>query len=223
MTATTIPGEGAWTFEDANVADTFDRHVREQLPWYDLATGAVAQIARHYVGPSGLVYDIGASTGNIGRALEPILSARSADLVSIEASAEMAAKWSAPGVLEVARAESYDYAPFDLAVCFLALMFLRVDDAHALLARLYSRMLAGSALIVVERTLPLAGYPGVITSRMTLSAKRTAGASDEEIVSKELSLAGVQRPLDPAVLARYGAVEFLRFGDFAGYLIEAPK
>ena len=35
-----IPKE--WTFENASVAQSFNQHVREQLPWYDLVTGAVA-------------------------------------------------------------------------------------------------------------------------------------------------------------------------------------
>ena len=29
-----------WTFEDTEVAKNFNRHVREQLPFYDLATNA---------------------------------------------------------------------------------------------------------------------------------------------------------------------------------------
>ena len=38
-----------WTFESVEVADGFDLHVREQLPWYDLVTGAIGQIARHFI------------------------------------------------------------------------------------------------------------------------------------------------------------------------------
>lgn len=87
-----------WTFRDESVAAGFERHVREQLPWYDLATGAVAHVARHYVPEFGLVYDLGASTGNIGRALAPTLKARSANLIAIEASAEMSAIYDAPGL-----------------------------------------------------------------------------------------------------------------------------
>ena len=67
-----------WTFETSGVAKGFDRHVREQLPWYDLATNAILHVARHYIPENGLVYDFGASTGNIGRALEPILTKRKA-------------------------------------------------------------------------------------------------------------------------------------------------
>ena len=38
-----------WTFETSGVAQGFDRHVREQLPWYDLATNAILHVARHYI------------------------------------------------------------------------------------------------------------------------------------------------------------------------------
>ena len=31
----------SWTFESKEVAKNFDKHVREQLPWYDMLTDAV--------------------------------------------------------------------------------------------------------------------------------------------------------------------------------------
>ncbi len=80
-----IPRE--WTFENTQVASSFDNHVREQLPWYDMVTGAIAHIARHYIPKNGLIYDIGASTGNVGRAIAETLKERKAQLVGIESSA----------------------------------------------------------------------------------------------------------------------------------------
>jgi len=58
-----------WTFKSDHIANNFDQHVREQLPWYDLATFATAQMARHFVPQGGKVYDIGCATGNMGRVL----------------------------------------------------------------------------------------------------------------------------------------------------------
>lgn len=215
-----IPGE--WTFDSASVANGFDQHVREQLPWYDLVTSAIAQIGRHYIGEGGTVYDIGASTGNIGRALAATLEQRTADLIAIEAVDLMAERYSGPGKVVTARAEWFEYEPFDFAVAMLALMFMRPSDVPALIEKLATKIRPGGALVIVERTLPPSGYLSIVTSRLTLAAKSAAGASGDDIVAKELSLAGVQRPLDPAVLRRYGAFEWFRFGDFAGYVIEAP-
>lgn len=131
-----------WTFEKAEIAAAFDRHVREQLPWYDLATGAIAHIARHYIPAGGLVYDIGASTGNIGRALSETLKDRRARLVAIEAAAEMVVRYDGPGEVIQADAMAFDFEPFDLGVCFLLLIFLPVSRRAAFVQKLRQRIKA---------------------------------------------------------------------------------
>lgn len=211
----------AWTFENAEVADEFDAHVREQLPWYDLVTSAVAQIGRHYIAPEGLVYDIGASRGNVGKALEPTLRERGAVLEAIDPSEEMCERYDGPGQITCAAAESFPFVQYDFAVAMLALMFVPASCVRDLLRRLTDNIQPGGALVIVDRTLPPAGYMSIVSSRLTLAAKAAMGAPAEQIIAKELSLAGVQRPLDSAMLRDLGAVEWFRFGDFGGYVIEA--
>lgn len=210
-----------WTFRDDGIADAFDRHVREQLPWYDLATGAVAHVARHYIPERGLVYDLGASTGNIGRAIETTLDARLARLVSIEISPEMAAKYAGPqkGRLVVEDIRAVDFEPFDLAIAFLSLMFVPVADRPALLDRLRAARRPGGAIIVFDKGEAARGYAATVIWRLALAGKVATGVPAGDIIAKELSLGGVQRPVDPAILGP-GALEFFRFGEFAGWLIE---
>jgi tRNA (cmo5U34)-methyltransferase len=212
-----------WSFERTDVADDFDAHVREQLPWYDLVTGAVAQIGRHYIPRRGHVFDIGASTGNIGRALAAIIEDRGCWYTAIEPSAEMLQRFSGPSGAELvnARAEDYEFPGIDFGVAMLSLMFVPPPRLPDLLDTLVRQLNPGGALVIVERTLPPPGYMSVVSSRLTLAAKAQAGAPAEQIVAKELSLAGVQRPLDPRLLTDRGAVEWFRFGDFAGYVLEA--
>ncbi len=93
-----------WTFRSGDVAKHFDQHVREQLPWYDIATQAVAHFGRHYIPKGGRVYDIGASTGNVGNALRETLAQRKAKFTAIEESQEMADKYAGPPQLVVADA-----------------------------------------------------------------------------------------------------------------------
>lgn len=216
----TIPTN--WTFKDEGIAAGFERHVREQLPWYELATGAVAHVARHYISEGGTVYDLGASTGNIGRALEDTLDVRKAIFIPIEASAEMANCYGGPqrGRLLVADAREIDFEPFDLAVAFLTLMFVPVADRPLLLARLRKACRPGGAIIIFDKTEPTHGYAATVIWRLALAGKVASGVSAEDIVAKELSLGGVQRPLDPALLGA-GAIEFFRFGEFAGWLLTA--
>ena len=207
-----------WTFRSRAVAKHFDRHVREQLPWYDLATNAVAHFGRHYIPRGGVVYDIGASTGNIGIALEETLGQRRARFTAIEESREMADRYQGPPELVVTDAVTYAYQPFDFAVCFLVLMFLPVDTRAAFLHRLIRSTKPGGALVIVDKVQMPPGYVGTAFSRLTLQQKLAVGARPEDILRKELSLAGYQRPLDPRTLPPT-AQPFFQVGEFVGWIL----
>jgi tRNA (cmo5U34)-methyltransferase len=213
-----VPKE--WTFRSPAVVRSFDSHVREQLPWYELATGIVAHVARCYIPTGGVIIDVGASTGNIGRALAPLLKARSANLIAIDAAQEMTVVYDAPGQLIVADAVDFDFASRkpDLIVCFLALMFVPVAKRASLIEKMASAVSTGGAVVVFDKMVPRPGYVGTVAYRLTLAAKRDAGASPADIVAKELSIAGVQRPMAERELERF--VEIFRFGDFAGFIYE---
>ena len=211
-----IPRE--WTFKNTKVALDFDRHVREQLPWYDLVTGAVAHIARHYIPHNGLVYDIGASTGNIGRAIEETIAERKARLIGIEASAEMCARYKAPGELVQIDALDYRFQPYDLAICYLVVMFLPIGKRQEFIDYLKSLIKPGGALLIVDKCEAATGYEATVFWRLTLAGKIAAGVDPKQVIGKELSLSGVQRPLDPSILGA-DALEWFRFGDFAGWIV----
>ncbi|MFN6337811.1 MAG: methyltransferase domain-containing protein [Cyanobacteriota bacterium] len=210
-----------WTFETPGVAAGFDRHVREQLPWYDLATNAVTHIARHYIPEGGLVYDLGAATGNIGRAIAPVLSDRNARLIGIEPSAEMVKRYEAPGEIVCGKAEEIEYEAFDLAVVFLTLMFIEPRKRIQLMNHLRLACRPGGAIVVFDKLEPVGGYLSTVFYRLTLAGKRAAGVTPDEIVEKELSLSGVQRPIVEEQLGGSAHLWF-KFGDFAGWVIERP-
>ena len=211
-----------WTFRSPDVAQHFNQHVREQLPWYDLATLAVAHFGRHYIPTGGIVYDIGASTGNVGLALQETLNQRKASFTAIEESQDMAARYQGPERLVVADAVTYGYEPFDFGVAFLVFMFLPVGQRVGYLQRLISLTKPGGALIIVDKVQMPPGYVGTAFSRLTLQQKLAVGAQPEAILRKELSLAGYQRPLDPRMFPRT-AKTFFQMGEFVGWIIEAPE
>lgn len=216
----TMPIPERWTFKDEEVARGFDDHVREQLPWYDLATRVVAHIAEHYVPTrGGVIYDVGASTGNIGRAMAETIEARGARLIAVEESNEMADLYIGPGELVRKDACDVEYEDFDLAVLFLTLMFIPPYRRAHLIANLVSRVRPGGAIVVFDKIVPSSGYPSSILWRMTLKEKLRGGATPADVTRKELALAGVQRPLNPRELPE-GAHNVFRFGDFSGWIIE---
>jgi tRNA (cmo5U34)-methyltransferase len=217
-----------WTFKRAEVAKGFERHVREQLPWYELATGAVAHIARHYLPEGGLVYDIGASTGNIGKTLAPTLKARKANLIAIDNSSEMAQLYggaNGSSELVIADALDFNFEPFDVAICFLVVMFMPPDRRRTFLQQLASRMRRGGCLIVFDKVTCSSGYLSTVLHRLTIAGKVATRSSPQEIIAKELSLGGVQRPLSEEFLPSIfpNACEVFRFGEFAGWVVEARE
>lgn len=221
-----IPKE--WTFQSKEVVNSFDDHVREQLPWYDLATKAVTHLGRHYVPKNGLVYDIGASTGNISCALEAAMPDRNAEIVAIEESKEMCAKLydrlsklSPKSMIscECANAIGYDYKAYDFAVCFLTLMFFPVATRRAWVNKLSGLMKPGGALVIVDKIVTPPGYVGTALRRMAMQFKLDSGASAEDVIAKELSLSGYQRPVNPHILDTNARV-FFALGEFVGWVIE---
>mgnify|MGYP003332382225 CR=1 FL=1 len=212
----------SWTFKNPHVAHGFDSHVREQLPWYDFATQAIAHIGRHYIPTSGIVYDIGASTGNIGLALKQTLEERCGKLIAIEESEDMASLYKGGGELVIANAIDYEFKNFDFAVCFLVLMFFPVNIRRAWIASLISKMNPGGAIVIVDKVITPHGYIGTVLRRLSMAWKVDTGTSASDIVRKELSLAGYQRPINPSILEEVG-IRFFQIGEFSGWVIEKSE
>jgi tRNA (cmo5U34)-methyltransferase len=212
---------GSWTFHNREVAKRFDSHVRETLPWYDLATHGTSHLIKAYTPENGLIYDIGASTGNIGRSIAGIVENRKIELIGIENSREMKEMYNSPGEIVIADAVDYQYKPFDVAVLFLTLMFIPVKKREILLDTLHERLNPGGAIIIVDKIPLLPGYLGSTIHRWTMKQKQIGGISPAEIAEKELSLVGVQRPLDvESHLIPRGYNKWLQVGEFAGFIFE---
>lgn len=202
-----------WTFTD--VKDGFDDHVRKQLPWYEFASKCVAFIARHYIPTKGgVLYDIGASTGNITKELSDTIKERNVRCISVEENEDMANNFSGCGHLVVKPVQDIVIEEFDVAIIFLTMMFVPYSERDAVMAKLKEKMRKGGAIIIVDKVADEGGYLGVVLRRLTLFWKAVSGVPSDDIVEKEISLAGVQRPTN-----REGKL-FLKFGEFEGWIIE---
>jgi tRNA (cmo5U34)-methyltransferase len=97
-------------------------------------------------------------------------------------------------------------------------MFLPVGKRQEFIDYLKSLIKPGGALLIVDKCEAAKGYEATVFWRLTLAGKIAAGVDAESVIAKELSLSGVQRPLDPAMLGD-DAVQWFRFGDFAGWIV----
>ena len=83
-------------------------------------------------------------------------------------------------------------------------------------------MKTGGVIIIFDKVVAPSGYFGTVLRRLTMDWKLKQGTSASDIVAKELSLSGVQRPIMPVILG-LDAICFFTFGEFAGWIIESPE
>lgn len=210
-----------WTFKTEEVASGFDCHVRQQLPWYDVATSMAAHYIRNFTPDNGTVVDIGCSTGNIGVALAQDIKERGFRYIGVDNSAAMKGQFRAGGEFIIADAVDYQPPAFDCCVFFLCLMFIPVSERGQVISRACESMKKGGYILIFDKTEHGGGYEATVRARLTLSMKRESGASAEDIIRKELSLAGYQRPLHQDEIKVKGCHvnQIFQFGDFSGWVI----
>lgn len=212
-----IPNEGGWTFDGEEIGREFDKHVREQLPWYNLATGQIVHLIRHYLPKDGVLYDIGASTGNITCSAMDVITSRRAEAISIEPSKEMVKNFKGAGVVVTETAENFDFKNFDVAVLFLTMMFIPVKNRKKLLDELVNKCNAGGCIIIYDKAPLFSGYMATVMRRLTIAGKVAMSVSPDDIITKELSLSGVQVPYSPNY---HNEQRVFQFGEFCGWVIE---
>jgi tRNA (cmo5U34)-methyltransferase len=215
----------SWTFEDQTIVDKFDFHVREQLPWYDMVTDAVVYIIRNYLAHRKVVVDIGASTGNLMEKLVPLLNERFSTGVAIDRSESMCVymdeKFKKESIVEVDYCDvsKQDVPNAQIYILFLTLMFIPIADRKNLMSRLINQCEVGGCIIVVDKVADHSGYFGTVLKRLTMHFKLLQGAKPEDVLAKEMCLAGVQIPIDHEILGNKAKL-FFRMGEFAGWVIE---
>ncbi|MBU3598265.1 methyltransferase domain-containing protein [Polynucleobacter bastaniensis] len=218
---TEIPDD--WTFKNKSVADNFEKHVREQLPWYEMVTDMVAHFGRHYLPEKGIMYDLGASTGNITLSLKSEIEKRCVKAISVDYSEEMARIWRGVGELIVSDVREIEIENYDFCVCFLLIMFLPVSEQENFFQNLLSKMKKGGALIIFDKVEAVDGYLGTVMRRLTIAGKVSSGVNPKEIVKKEMSLAGQQRPLPNKFFEEntkgFKSEQIFRYGEFSGWVV----
>jgi len=204
----------AWSFNNDDASKEFDKHVREQLPWYDLATTATLNIVDHFLPKCGVVYDIGTSTGNIS---SNIKKSKEAKVIRIDNSYNIV-KDSVCNDLVIVNAQDYMFKEFDVAVCFLVLSFMTIKERKEMISRLIEKRKDGGAIIVVDKVFIKDPQISFAERRLTTIFKRRS-TEDKLILDKDLSLAGIQRQLNEDEFDEIGNV-FFKLGEFKGWVIK---
>ncbi len=144
------------------------------------------------------------------------LESREVECINVDDSNEMEGLFSGIGKFENHNLCDFNPETYDVTVMFLALMFIPVYRREYLIGQLISKQRKGGALIVVDKFTPANSYLSKTISRMTFLNKLKAGCPKEEVIEKEMSLIGVQRPCDVSLFDKFE--RWFQVGEFIGYV-----
>ena len=223
-TGTHVPIPLTWSFK-GDVAKKFDSHVHAQLPFYGMVSEMVAFMANQFLPQgNGRMYDIGCSTGNITSRIRNQLEAKKTFVTNIDSESDILEQFHGYGEILWGAAQTVSYEPFNVATMMLTMGFIPVDERVSLLRRLYSQLLPGGAIIMVEKFQPRTVQAQELFRRANLYFKTQNGENPKDILAKEFSLGGILRPVS---IELFSAAEipsnriesFFQLGEFAGWII----
>jgi tRNA (cmo5U34)-methyltransferase len=226
---------------DSNVAAVFDDMLERSVPFYAEVQRMATELAVRFLGPeSGVVYDIGCSTGQTLARLHRAIGPRSGvRLVGIEPSAAMRqrALENLAGLdgserIEIAaeRIEEVTELPDARVITMLyTLQFVRPIHRLGVLSMLYSSLLPGGCLILAEKVLGDEPLLRRLLIDLYHEFKRRLGYSTSEIARKREALENVLVPFNDCenlALLRQSGFEVVeavfRWYNFAVYLAVKP-
>jgi tRNA (cmo5U34)-methyltransferase len=211
----------SWTFKSKDIANDFDKHVVEQLPWYPLVSDMVRHIATCYLQDNNVLFDVGCSLGEVTHRLKDVIIARNITCYSIDPSSEMIKRFYGIGEVINSRIEDLENIPnYNVCVCMLSIMFTDICKRSIIIRMLIDKCIIGGCIIVVDKIEQCSGYLGTCISRMSINAKLKSGVNPDDILKKELSLCGVQRPTNESIYIGEGFKKWFQLGDFVGYVYE---
>jgi ubiquinone/menaquinone biosynthesis C-methylase UbiE len=210
-------------FDFSDVAGNFNTHLTGQLPWYNqFIDGMFIEFARYFCRTGSVVYDFGASTGNIETAIGDIISDRDIDFIPVEQNISMIQNYMGDKSRVIQEdILSVELKPFSFASSILCLSFVHPSKRYEFLLNAMRVCEVGGAFVILEKFMNKEGALGTVFNRITWREKIQTNQSLEQIIGKEMSLSGVQYPLYLSEVE--DMVPIWQFGDFRSFIYIKTK
>jgi tRNA (cmo5U34)-methyltransferase len=179
----------------------------------------VPEIASYFCIKNTVVYDIGASTGNLERVICNTIIERNIDFIPIEPNQSMIDNYYESGSswkIIKSNVENVKLKKFSFAVSLLGLTFVNRHERPSVIENLKANCMVGGAVLCLEKMVNTDGIIGTLQNRITWKNKIDSGQQIENIVNKELELSGVQFPFSKNEL--FGFRRIFQYGDFSAFL-----
>jgi len=221
-----------WKFSGETV-DNFDEHVKKSVPLYLEGHQIACGLSKFFVKDNSIVYEIGSSTGVLLTKLSESNQAKvNARFIGLDIEKDMVdhanqllTKTNDNISFEHANIISTELEKSDLIVCYYTIQFIPPADRQQVIDKLYQSLNWGGALIMFEKVrAPDARFQDIINT-LYLNYKLEQGYSEENIISKMMSLKGILEPFSTQgnidLLKRAGFIDIVsvqKYLSFEGFL-----
>lgn len=225
--------DSSWSFS-GGVVDNFDQHVQKSVPLYLEGHNTVCDLSKFFVKNDSTVYEIGSSTGSLSIKLSKAnKNKKSAKFIGFDVEKDMVVHANQRLNSENVDNVNFEHADIvlaemeksDLIVCYYTMQFIPPSVRQQVVDKLYQSLNWGGALIMFEKVrAPDARFQDIINT-LYLDYKLDQGYSEENIISKMMSLKGVLEPFSTQgnldMLKRSGFVDIVtvqKYLSFEGFL-----
>ena len=191
--------ENTWKFDD-NVANLFDKHVRQSIPHYDELQNYLASIAEWYLKDNSLIYDLGCSTGETAIKLtklsidtkfslfgydqnKKMIELAKKKIKKIKKKGKISIQFKKKDILKVKK-----FKKANLFYSVLLFPFLEFKEKNLLLRKISSSLEHDGALICVDKIRSTNSNFEDIFNQLYIDFKVRQKLSHEEIIKKAKSL-----------------------------------
>ena len=200
----TLPS-GPWEF-DENVTQVFDNMLERSIPGYQDMRSLTTALATKYAIPNTAIVDLGCSRGG---SLIPIIESIGMDykFIGVEISEAMRLACISAlqkytnldfEVMDLDLRDDYPVGSASVVLSILTIQFVPIEYRQEILARAYSSLVPGGAIILVEKILGFDAHINRTFVDLYYSIKGENGYTEEQINTKRKSLEGVLVPVTAA-------------------------
>lgn len=188
---------------DRNVAAVFEDMIRRSAPGYESIIPMMGMLARHYVQPGTLCYDLGSSlgataismAGGIGKTDScRILAIDNSPDMIMESRSLLTGLKACSVSLICADIRSIRFVRASLIALNFTLQFVPKQDRVELLRRIYGGLVPGGALVLSEKIVFEDNKEQDWQTEHHLAFKKYQGYSDLEISQKRSALENIMKP-----------------------------
>ncbi len=211
---------GQWNFKDIN-HNNFEEHVSKSVPGYENGHQYISFLSDYFVNSNSIVYDIGCSTGNLISKLSDYNKKKdNIKFVGIDSVDSFEDQYKRNTIskdhnpthkFEFINDEiqNIELTECDLVVSYYTIQFISPRYRQEIINNIYNKLNWGSGFFFFEKVRGIDARFNEMINLAYLEYKASMGYTNDQIISKMLSLKGVLEP--------YTTTENFNFLERAGF------